>query len=72
MEDKTIEQVKNEIVNKRIKLVKLKEEYAEEYKRVKDLAQAISTTECQLLELENNFVLLLLKTNVQHTEKHKG
>ena len=59
MEDKTIEHVKNEIVNKRIKLVKLKEEYAEEYKRVKDLAQAISTTECQLLELENNFVLLL-------------
>ena len=63
MEDKTIEQVKNEIVNKRIKLVKLKEEYAEEYKRVKDLAQAISTTECQLLELENNFVLLLDKSS---------
>ncbi len=58
MKDKEFANVQASIMNKKTKLVQLKDDRAEACKKINEIEQAIAKTENELLEEENKFILL--------------
>lgn len=58
MKDKEFAKVQASIMNKKTKLVQLKDDRAEACKKINEIEQAIAKTENELLEEENKFILL--------------
>lgn len=58
MNDKEFAKAQASIMNKKTKLVQLKDERAEACKKINEIEQEIAKTENELLEEENKFILL--------------
>lgn len=58
MNDKEFAKAQASIMNKKTKLVQLKDDRAEACKKINEIEQEIAKTENELLEEENKFILL--------------
>ena len=63
MNDKEFAKAQASIMNKKTKLVQLKDDRAEACKKINEIEQEIAKTENELLEEENKFILCLLYTS---------